>query len=100
MADWEGALILGLLSGLAAFGIVVSAIRGRVPLLFAGAVLGGWAAVMIAAGAWFASCTRCTSHISYDSARAVTSGWPYTESASWSLASWVLRGWAPSCRYY
>lgn len=69
MAHWEGPLIIGLLSGLAALGVVASIARGRVPLLFVALVVGGWAIVMIAAGAWYGACTRCTSHMSYDSAR-------------------------------
>jgi hypothetical protein len=69
MVAWETALTLGLMSGLAAAGFLASLLLGRVPKLFVAAVLGGWAIVMVAAGAWYASCTRCTSHASYDSAR-------------------------------
>lgn len=69
MITGEGWSIIAATSALAALGFATGLLRPRALPLFAGAVLAGWAAVMIAAGAWYGACTGCTSHTSYDSAR-------------------------------
>lgn len=72
MEGWESALTLGLVSGLAAVGLLAGLGRGRFPRAPLALVLlatAGYLSLLTITGIYVAACPGCTSHISYDSAR-------------------------------
>jgi len=74
MERWETALMLSIVAALAWAGFIAGASSGRfprAPWIAAGAVVAGYAVLIVVTGVYTAACTSCGAHMSYDSARSV-----------------------------